>query len=206
MKIKKQIFMVFIFLLPTFSNAADSSFKKNTQILFPMILPEKENPMFKKDAINSIGFYIAQGTGSGTLFKLIDPLIWDFYSMTLFMVQYSQPTTIFRLPARQSLYFVQNLAYGHEAGLSFSAIGLSWDVSLYDHNGWYFGLGIGPYMRDSRDRWVESRLVFGEKFFIGTKVSDDWRMEFFTQHFSNGNFTTVNEGFNFVGFSGIYSF
>ncbi|MBN1324956.1 MAG: acyloxyacyl hydrolase [Alphaproteobacteria bacterium] len=175
-------------------------------ITTPMIAQAKENPLFGKNLDNSIYFYTAQGTGSGTLLKLIAPNIWDLNRMTVFMLQYSQPTTFFRLPARQSLHFVQNVAYGSETGLSFNALGISIDASVFDRNGYYIGFGLGPYMRNNRDRWVDSRLVFGEKFFIGKSLSDRWSAEFFTIHFSNGNFTDKNSGFNFAGFSIGYSF
>ncbi|MBN2893330.1 MAG: acyloxyacyl hydrolase [Bacteroidales bacterium] len=184
---KKFVFFIFLITIPSFAGA-------------------RENPMFGQGAENSFFLYTAQGTGSGTLFKLIAPNFWDFNRMNLLMLQYSQPTTVFRLPGRQSLHLVQNIAYGSEKGLSFGAIGISWDASLFDWNGYYTGFGLGPYMRDNRDRWVESRLVFGIKFFIGKQLSDRWNAEFFTIHFSNGNFTNKNEGFNFAGFSVGYSF
>lgn len=175
-------------------------------IMTPLISFARENPMFGKDNQNSISLYTAQGTGSGTLFKLVAPGLWEINRMTIFMLQYSQPTTIFRLPGRQSLHFVQNVAYGSKGGLSFGAAGVSWDASFFDWKGYYIGFGLGPYLRDSRDRWVESRLVFGEKFFIGKSLSDRWSAEIFTIHFSNGNFTQKNEGFNFAGFSLGYKF
>jgi len=56
------------------------------------------------------------------------------------------------------------------------------------------------------DRWVNSRLVFGEKFFIGKNISDNWHVELFTIHFSNGNLSSVNKGFNFAGVSIGYRF
>lgn len=205
MKFIKLILIVLIVLIPAISNANDNS-HNDTQSVFSMHLPKMNNPMFAKDDINSFGIYIAQGTGSGTLFKLFKPDLWDFSPMTMVMLQYSQPTTFFRLPARQNISFVQNTAYNSGVGLSFSALGTSLDASLFNWRGFYTGLGIGVYMRDNRDRWVESRLVFGEKFFIGKTVSEKCRIEFFTQHFSNGNFTDKNEGFNFTGLSAIYSF
>lgn len=164
------------------------------------------NPMFGNGDINSIALYASQGTGSGTLFKLIDPVLWDFSPMTNIMLQYSQPMTIFRLPARMNFNLVQNFGYASNRGLSFFAAGISWDVALLNWHGWYLGLGIGPYMRDTRDRWVDSRLVFGEKFFVGKNISDNWRVEWFTLHFSNGNFTEQNAGFNYTGLSVSYSF
>ena len=164
------------------------------------------NSMFCEGCENNITLYISKGTGSGTLFKLIEPNLWEDEQMILFMGQYSQPRTFFRLPARQSLHIVQNVAWNNRKNLSFGGVGISMDVALIDYNKFYLGLGMGPYMRDSRDAWVESRLVFGEKFFIGKKISKNIHLELFTIHFSNGNFTQKNEGFNFAGLSFGYSF
>lgn len=174
--------------------------------ILPLYASAAQNPMFGPGDENSIMIYAGQSTGSGTLFKLIQPSLWEFGPQTLFMAQYSQPMTIFRLPARQNLAAVTSIAYESNHGLSFSAVGISWDVSLFDYRGFYIGAGLGPYMRDSRDRWVDSRLVFGEKFFIGKNIGDDWRIEFFTLHFSNGDFTDVNKGFNYTGLAVSYSF
>ncbi len=164
------------------------------------------NPMFGTDTQNSMTLYAGQGTGSGSLFKLVDPFLWDFEPMTVFMLQYSQPTEVFRLPSRINLSFVQNFGYHRDHGLSFMAVGISWDIAVINWNGFYLGAGIGPYMRDSRDRYVESRLVFGEKFFIGKNITDRWRAELFTLHFSNGDFTEINHGFNYTGLAINYSF
>lgn len=162
--------------------------------------------MFGVDAQNAMGIYVGQGTGSGSLFKLVDPLMWDIVPMTATMVQYSQPMEIFRLPARMNLNVVQNTAYRSGRGLSFFGVGVSWDIALVQWRGFYAGLGLGPYMRDSHDRYVESRLVFGEKVFVGKNIGDNWRGEIFTLHFSNGDFTETNHGFNFAGAALIYTF
>ena len=158
------------------------------------------------DKINSITLYAAQGVGSGTLLKLIQPGLWDFDPQTFVMAQYSQPIKFFRLDSRLNLNFGHNFAYESSRGLSFSGIGISVDTALLQYDGWYMGMGIGPFMRESRDRWVESRLVFGEKVFIGKNINDDWYVELFTIHFSNGNFTPANEGFNFAGLGFGYKF
>ncbi|MDE6250418.1 MAG: acyloxyacyl hydrolase [Alphaproteobacteria bacterium] len=164
------------------------------------------NVMFGDTTRNSIELHVAQGTGPGTLFKLVQPGLWDIRPMTLLMAQYSQPMEIMRLPARMNVNFVQNFGYHGSRGLSFFAAGVSWDVALLQWYGWYLGGGIGPYMRDSRDRYVSSRLVFGEKVFIGKNITNNWRGEIFTLHFSNGDFTEVNRGFNYVGLGINYSF
>ena len=158
------------------------------------------------DKINSFTFYAAQGVGSGSLLKLIQPGIWDFNPQTFFMAQYSQPIKFFRLDSRLNLNMIQNFAYNSSKGLDFWGMGISVDTALLQYHDWYMGIGIGPYMRDNMDYWVESRLVFGEKVFIGKNINDDWHIELFTIHFSNGNFTPKNEGFNFAGFSIGYKF
>jgi len=173
--------------------------------ILPISAMAKSNVMFG-DKINSMTFYLAQGVGSGTLLKLIQPGLWDFNPQTFTMLQYSQPMQLFRLDSRLNLNAVQNFGYKSSDGLSFFAMGISIDTALLQYDDWYMGLGIGPYMRDNRDRWVESRLVFGEKVFIGKNINENWHVELFTIHFSNGNFTPVNEGFNFAGLSIGYKF
>lgn len=165
-----------------------------------------EKNIFFGDKIDSITIYGAQSTGSGSLLKLVQPGLWDFYSQTFLMAQYSQPMKLFRLDSRLNLNVTQNIAYNASHGLSFFSVGISIDTALLQYNDWYTGIGIGPYMRDNMDRWVESRLVFGEKFFIGKNINENWNFELFTIHFSNGNFTPVNKGFNFVGFGLGYKF
>ena len=175
----------------------------NIMLISPAIAGD--NIMFGKYD-NSVTMYVAQSTGSGTLLKLIQPGIWDFSPQTLFLGQYSQPIQFFRLDSRLNLNIVQNVAYNSSRGLSFFGMGISIDTALLQYHDWYMGIGIGPYMRDKMDRWVDSRLVFGEKFFIGKNFNTRWHAEFFTIHFSNGNFTEKNAGFNYTGFSIGYKF
>jgi len=164
------------------------------------------NPMFSDGYENSVTLNIAQSTGSHNIRKLIWPPDWTIYPQTLIMLTYAQPMEIMRLPSRMNISVVQNIAYESSHGLSFIGAGMSWDVSLFDWRGYYLGIGIGLYYRDNRDRWVSSRLMFGEKVFIGKDISDRWRGEFFTQHFSNGDLTDINTGFNFIGLGVNYSF
>lgn len=163
------------------------------------------NVMFG-DKMNSFSLYASQSVGSGSLLKLVQPGLWDFNPQNFVMVQYSQPIKFFRLDSRLNLNIGQNFAYRSSEGLSFMGIGISVDTAILQYDGWYMGLGIGPFMRNFRDYWVESRLVFKEKFFIGKNISDNWYMEIFTVHFSNGNFTPRNEGFNFAGLAIGYKF
>lgn len=165
-----------------------------------------ETNVFFGDKMNSITLYAQQSVGSGTLLKLVQPGLWDFCPQTFIMAQYSQPIQFFRLDSRLNLNIGNNFAYKSSDGLGFLGIGISVDSALLQYKGWYIGIGIGPFMRDSRDRWIESRLVFQEKFFIGKSFANNWNIEIATIHFSNGNFTSVNEGFNFAGISIGYKF
>ncbi|MBR5904688.1 MAG: acyloxyacyl hydrolase [Alphaproteobacteria bacterium] len=163
------------------------------------------NVMFG-NKINSLTLYTAQSVGSGSLLHLIQPGLWDFMPQTLLIAQYSQPIKFFRLDSRLNLSAVQNIAYNSNQGLSFFGMGISIDTALLQYQGFYAGIGIGPYMRNNNDKWVSSKLVFGEKVFLGKNISDNWHLEFYTIHFSNGDFTPVNKGFNFFGFGAGYRF
>ena len=184
---KKIFITIFAFALFGAANAADNVF-------------------FDGADENSLSIYVAQSTGSGSLLHLIYPGIWEIVPMTSIMVQYSQPMTIFRFPSRMNFNLIQNIAYNSADGLSFFGGGISWDIAPISWHGIYAGIGVGPYYRDNHDRWVSSRLVFGEKFFIGARIAERTRVEFFTLHFSNGDFTETNLGFNFAGLSIGYSF
>lgn len=164
------------------------------------------NPMFAEHTQNSIGIYAGQSTAQGDLGHLVFPWDWRIKPMSIAILQYAQPINILRLPGRVNVSMLQNFAYDSEDGASFGAFGISWDVVLGSFCGWYFGGGIGPFMRDSGDKYVESRLVFGERLFIGKNIGENWRAELFTLHFSNGDFTEINRGFNFVGLGINYSF
>ncbi len=165
-----------------------------------------QNPMFDANDINSITIHIAQSTGSGHIGKLAWVPDWDFSPQTFFMLSYAQPMNILRMPGRINISAIQNFGYESGRGLSFFGMGASWDIAPLQYRGFYAGVGIGPYYRNHRDRWVSSRLFFGAKIFIGKNISEHWRGELFTVHFSNGDFTPVNHGFNFVGIGVNYGF
>lgn len=164
------------------------------------------NPLFAPGTENSIGIFIGQSTGDGDLGHLINPFDWDISPMTFFGIQYSQPTTILRLPSRINVEAMQNIAYDSASGASFGAVGISWDIAIFSWCGFYVGAGLGEYLRDSGDQYVTSRMVFGERVFIGAKISDRFYAEIFTMHFSNGDFTKTNHGLNFIGATLRYSF
>ena len=106
------------------------------------------NPLFAPGTENSIGIFIGQSTGDGDLGHLINPFDWDISPMTFFGIQYSQPTTILRMPSRINVEAMQNIAYDSASGASFGAVGISWDIALFSWCGFYVGAGLGEYLRD----------------------------------------------------------
>ena len=144
--------------------------KKYITIILAIItlpaLGADNNPMFGKNADNAIALYVSQGTGPGSLFKLVDPFLWEFEPMTNLMVQYSQPASIFRLPSRINLAFVQNFGYGHDRGLSFMAVWGLWGGGFVGWGGFFFCGGGGGGLGGSPGPFLEKRMGFCGKIFF----------------------------------------
>ena len=136
---------------------------------------------------NQIGLYGGCGVGDMDMES----------SAGLLMLHYSQPTKIFRLDARQSLHI------GHVFSESdqWSFGGLSFDAVLVSWNKFYIGAGIGAYIRNNMTPRLDSRFTFGEKAFIGYQITEKLGTELFIQHYSNGDLTGQNLGYNFLGLS-----
>lgn len=112
------------------------------------------------------------------------------------MLQYSQPAEIFRLTGRQNLHlgYVNGDTDWFLAGASVDVIPLSW-------NKFWAGVGIGAFIRTRTTEKLNSRFTFGERAFVGYNITQTSRAEFFVQHFSNGDLTDKNMGYNFFGIS-----
>lgn len=118
------------------------------------------------------------------------------------MLQYSQPTQIFRLDGRWNL----NASMVANPDNVWFMGGVSFDVALLSWRDLYFGAGIGAYIRTDRTERLDSRFTFGERAFIGYKLTDTVNIEFFVHHFSNGDITDKNLGYNFFGVSASWNF
>ena len=79
--------------------------------IIPLCASASYNPMFGDNHKNSVSVHLGQGTGPGSLFKLVNPGQWDFMPQTMIMAQYSQPMTLFRLPAREMLFHFHGAAF-----------------------------------------------------------------------------------------------
>lgn len=156
---------------------------------------------------NQVAFNFGYGVNSGFLL----PPPTQFVPFNMIQFQYSQPTTFFRLPARQSLGVIQTLGHGKKYGWHWDkytipiAI-LSEDVIFAHGDKWYTFMGLGVGMQAQQNERIGSKLLFGFKLGAGYKISDCIGTEFFVQHFSNGNTAPENNSYAFYGLGLTYSF
>ncbi len=164
------------------------------------------NP-FMGDNRHQIAFNIGQGVNSGFLIPPPTQLV-PFYLLHL---QYSQPTTFFRIPARQSINIGQTLGWGEKYGWDWDKytipmIYLSEDIALLHGDNWYFSTGIGMGLQAQQNERIGSKLLFQFKLIAGYRITDDFGVEMFMQHFSNANTAIENNSYAFYGMGITYSF
>ena len=170
------------------------------------------NPMFG-DKENQV--FINIGQGFNTTWMIEPPV--NPVPFNMFQFQYSQPTAIFRLPARISANFIQTLGYGtryehqyrgewHWDDFSNQIGIISADVLLAWTDKWYFGTGLGTGVQATANNRVGTLFLIGLKMFVGYEIAEDWRAELFMQHFSNGGTDYRNSSYNFWGLGIGYNF
>ncbi|MDW2958984.1 MAG: acyloxyacyl hydrolase [Alphaproteobacteria bacterium] len=164
------------------------------------------NPFFSGYE-NQIAFNVGAGINSGFLI----PPPSQFVPYTMFQFQYSQPTTFFKLQARQSLNLIMNVGYGKKYGWHWDSytipiVMLSEDIILADWQDWYFYTGLGVGMQGQQNERIGSKLLFGFKLGTGYKITDCVGIELFMQHMSNGNTAPENNSYAFYGMGLTYSF
>ena len=164
------------------------------------------NPFFS-GYDNQFAFNFGYGVNSGFLL----PPPTQFVPFIMMQLQYSQPTTFFRLPARKSLNIIQTLGHGKKYGWHWDKYTipiamLSEDVIFAHGKNWYSFAGLGVGMQAQQNERIGSKLLFGFKLGAGYKVSDCVGAELFMQHFSNGNTAPENNSYAFYGLGLTYSF
>ena len=164
------------------------------------------NP-FMVDNQNQIAFNFGQGVDSGIIVP--PPFRWvPFHIMHL---QYSQPTTFFRMPARQSINIAQTIGSGTKYGwhwnkFTIPMVLLSEDIALLHGDDWYFSAGAGGGLQAQQNKRIGSKWLFQLKLTAGYRFTDHWGAEFYVQHFSNGNTARDNHSYAFYGLGMTYSF
>lgn len=130
----------------------------------------------------------------------------DLYTFTL---QYSQPNELFRLSGRRNFEVIA-VTGGRKNGVDYSQYsqiitGLSQDVYFSIPEYFYFGAGLGIYIKAKRTDRIDSNFTFGEKLFVGYRFAH-MNIELLARHFSNGSITDKNSGQNFVGLAILCNF
>lgn len=156
---------------------------------------------------NQITLNIGQGINSGFIVPPPTQLV-PFY---LFHLQYSQPTTFFGLPARQSLNIGQTLGFGNKYGwhwhdYTIPMVVLSGDVLLACYQNVYFAGGAGVGLQAQENERLGAKLLFQFKLTGGWHINDKWGLELFMQHFSNANTAPENNSYAFYGIGMTYNF
>lgn len=181
-------------------------------MLFPIsvmadscILPEK-NP-FMGTYQNQIAFGIGQGFDTGILLPPpVRPV--PFYIGT---IQYSQPTTFFRVPARRSVNLSETLGLHEKYGwkwqdYSIPMIYFTEDIALFRYKRIYAGMGAGAGLQAKQNDRIGSKLLFQFKVTFGFNFSKRWASEIFIQHFSNANTADENNSYAFYGLGITYNY
>lgn len=166
-----------------------------------------ENPFFGADNDNQIALNFGYGVNQGFLL----PPPTQFVPFMIFNAQYSQPTTFFRLPARQSINIAQTLGSGKKYGWNWDKytipiIYLSEDAILFNLCNWYFSAGIGMGLQAQQNARIGSKLLFQFKLALGYKFTEQIGGELYVQHFSNANTAPENNSYAFFGLGITYSF
>ena len=128
---------------------------------------------------------------------------------------YSQPNRFFRIHGRLNVEVGGFFGFGRGFGeVSLSALnlafaGVSEDILLpllVGQNGnLYAGVGIGAYIKSKGESRVDSNFTFGERVFVGY-LWENFSIEIFVKHFSNGTLSLPNNGHNFFGITSGYVF
>ncbi len=158
-------------------------------------------------AKNQIAFNIGQGFDTGFLLPPPTRPV-PFYLLHL---QYSQPTTFFGLPARQSLNIAETLGFGRKYGWNWDdytipMVFLSGDVRLSEYRGLYVAAGAGVGLQAQENERLGAKLLFQFKLLAGYHINCRWGIEAYVSHFSNANTAPENYSYAFYGMGVTYSF
>ena len=164
------------------------------------------NP-FMGDYENQVAVYLGQGVNNG----FIIPPPFQLVPFYMLQFQYSQPTTFFRIPARQSINFGETIGVGKKYGWDWRAytipmIFLSEDIALLYGRNWYLSVGAGGGLQAQQNERIGSKWLFQAKLALAYRFTECAGAEIYIQHFSNGNTAEENNSYGFYGVGFVYNF
>ena len=83
---------------------------------------------------------------------------------------------------------------------------LSGDVRLSEYKNIYVSAGAGVGMQAQQNERLGAKLIFQFKLVGGYHINNNWALELFMHHFSNGNTAPENYSYAFYGLGVTYSF
>ncbi|MCL1892582.1 MAG: acyloxyacyl hydrolase [Alphaproteobacteria bacterium] len=142
--------------------------------------------------------------------------VWNF------QLNYSQPNMIFRLQGRRSLHLLYITGktkgaaplerlrlYDYDieknANVSQFGVGISQDAVVWNPGRFYFGGGVGPYVKEYKNDFISAQFMFGIRGFAGYSFGRV-NAELIYLHFSDGHLSELNRGMNTFGLNMSYSF
>ena len=169
------------------------------------VLPER-NP-FMGTYQNQFAFGLGQGFDTGWLLPPPTRPV-PFYIGT---IQYSQPTTFFRVPARRSINISETLGLHEKYGWKWQdytipMIYVTEDIALFRYKRIYAGMGAGAGLQAQENERLGAKLLFQFKVTFGYNFNKQWAGEFFIQHFSNANTADENNSYAFYGLGFTYNY
>ena len=162
---------------------------------------------FMGDYENQIAVYGSLGVNSGFIVPPPCQMV-PFYFLHL---QYSQPTTFFRIPARKSINVGQTIGIGRRYGWNWEQYSipmgfLSEDIVLLYGARWYLGAGAGVGLQVHQNERLGAKLLFQFKLAAAFRFTECTAAEVFVQHFSNANTAEQNNSYGFYGLGFLYNF
>ncbi|MCQ2574575.1 MAG: acyloxyacyl hydrolase [Alphaproteobacteria bacterium] len=169
------------------------------------LLPEKDP--FMGDYKNQFAVGIGQGFDTGLI---VPPPVHPvpFYILSM---QYSQPTTFFRIPARRSLNVSQTVGLASLDGWDWNEYSIPMgyiteDIALLRSDDFYMAVGAGAGFQTKQNNRIGSKFLFQFKVTFGYNINDEFALELYLQHFSNGNTAPQNESYAFYGLNLVRNF
>jgi hypothetical protein len=173
------------------------------------------NPFFG-DNQNQVSLNIGQGFNSGELIAikhLGHPA--PFY---MFNFGYSQPTEIFRLPARRNVSYVRTQGFDRKdysgckydmcdwVNYSADIFVLTGEAALFSGQRWFVGAGMGLAVQGKYNARLNTKFLIPFKLVGGYRVTDNFNLEIAMSHFSNGDTGTENNVYDFWGLGFAWGF